>query len=138
MSNIIVSWQLKVNPKKKIPDEDVIVDNLLSLNVYYSAGYDENHNYIVYLDDWIRPIDSPKQNIFWEKIGSKEINITPVKPPVTKLTLTGKTEFIKQFLRLTENIPPEEVAVLVWKFANENWTNGYNQGRYNPEFRPEK
>jgi len=53
---------------------------------------------------------------------------------MTELRLMDKDEFVPLFLEITRRYSREEIAVLVWEFANGVWKDGYNQGRNDPDF----
>lgn len=45
-----------------------------------------------------------------------------------------KSEFVAEFLKFAETHTLEDVAVAVWKLANDQWKKGYNQGKFDPDF----
>lgn len=51
-----------------------------------------------------------------------------------ELVSENKPDFVKQFLEKTKGMTNEEIAELVWHFANSRWCKGYSQGKYNPDF----
>ena len=51
-----------------------------------------------------------------------------------ELKMESLPEFKKQFIEKTKNLTPEEVATLVWKLANERWTNGFDRGHDDPDY----
>lgn len=51
-----------------------------------------------------------------------------------ELKIESLPEFKKQFIEKTKNLTPEEVAVLVWKLTNEQWSAGFDRGYYDPDY----
>jgi len=70
-----------------------------------------------------------------EEGESVEVNYSPeIKFTKLKLVSEDRPEFVKQFIETTEGLTKEEIAILVWNFANERWSSGYNRGKYDPDF----
>ena len=52
-----------------------------------------------------------------------------------KLEMKDRTEFIEHYLNILSKCKSDtQMADIVWKFANSQWTKGYNQGKYDPDF----
>lgn len=54
--------------------------------------------------------------------------------PLDTIVSGDKPDFIENFLQITKDKLPQQVAEMVWNYGNERWTKGYNQGKYDPDF----
>lgn len=43
-------------------------------------------------------------------------------------------EFITEFEQKTSGKSSHEIALMVWRFSNKRWADGYNQGKDDPDF----
>ena len=43
-------------------------------------------------------------------------------------------DFVKHFGQVTEGLEPWQIAAMCWQLANRQWSDGYRQGRYDPDF----
>ena len=54
--------------------------------------------------------------------------------PKSELRLMSKPEFVSLFLSMTNGWKMEDIAVMVWEFANGVWSDGYKRGKDDPDF----
>ncbi len=51
-----------------------------------------------------------------------------------ELVSCDKPEFIERFEKIQDGLTVRDLAELIWKYGNDRWSNGYTQGKYNPDF----
>ena len=60
----------------------------------------------------------------------KQFDINGVMHLLPDLISKSLPLFIKEY----KNLASEEFLTKVWEYGNNQWENGYSQGKYNPDF----
>ena len=53
---------------------------------------------------------------------------------VHTLVSCERPKFLEQFLEKTKNKTKVQIANMVWDFGNNQYSKGYDQGKYNPDY----
>ena len=83
-------------------------------------------------DRKVKELTKPKEPSCANKIveiDGKKYKLVEVYNMDEKLTMDSATEFIQQFIAKTKGKTPEEMAVMVWNFGNQEWTRGDAWGK---------
>ena len=60
----------------------------------------------------------------------KSLNIGSVMHMLPDLKSKSLTLFLEEY----KNLASKDVLTKVWEYGNNQWENGYSQGKYNPDF----